>query len=98
MIPHYLLLLEIALIILRSPVNTYYFSVESISKLEKVEGYFSTYPLIGIKGLDSLDFIRVYNMIKNKNTLQGEKKIRLITAGMNKNRKYIFLPYKQIRE
>lgn len=72
-----------------SPGNSYYFSVESVSKLDKVVKYFSTYPLIGIKGLDSLDFIKVYSMIKNKEHLTDTDiiKIKLIAAGMNSNRK-----------
>lgn len=72
-----------------APANSYYFSVESVSKLDKVVKYFSTYPLMGIKGLDSLDFMKVYSMIQNKEHLSdaGRVKIKLIVAGMNKNRK-----------
>lgn len=72
-----------------APVNSYYFSVESISKLDKVVKYFSTYPLMGIKGLDCLDFMKVYSMIQNKEHLSdaGRVKIKFIIAGMNRNRK-----------
>jgi len=73
-----------------SPVNSYYFNVESVSKLEKVVEYFSTYSLMGIKGLDYLDFIKVYSMIQKKEHLtdSGRDQIKLIPAGMNRNRKF----------
>jgi len=77
-----------------SPVYTYYFSVESISKLEKVVNYFSIYPLMGVKGLDSLDFIKVYTMIKNKEHLtdSGRDQIKLIK--FNKSNKINQIKYK----
>jgi hypothetical protein len=73
-----------------SPANSYYFSVESISKIKKVIDYFEKYPLIGVKGLDSKDFMIGYNMILNKEHLtdDGREKLKIIVAGMNRNRKF----------
>lgn len=44
---------------------------------------------MGVKGLDSKDFIIGYNMILNKEhlTVEGRGKLKLIVAGMNRNRK-----------
>lgn len=72
-----------------SPASSYYFSVETISKLNKIIYYFDKYPLIKIKGLDYKDFLIGYNMILNKEHLTdvGIEKIKNIVAGMNKNRK-----------
>lgn len=72
-----------------SSVNSYYFSVESLLKIKKVENYFEKYPLMGVKGLDLKDFITGYHMILNKEhlTKEGKDKLILIVANMNKNRK-----------
>jgi hypothetical protein len=72
-----------------APANTCYFSVESFSKLNKVIEYFDKYPLISIKGLDLQDFMIGYNMILNKEHLTDVRrnKLKIILAGMNKNRK-----------
>lgn len=72
-----------------SSVNSYYFSVESLLKIKKVENYFEKYPLMGVKGLDLKDFITGYHMILNKEhlTKEGKDKLILIVASMNKNRK-----------
>ena len=69
--------------------NTCYFSVESLSKLNKIIEYFDKYPLINIKGLDLQDFMIGYNMILNKEHLTDVRrnKLKIILAGMNKNRK-----------
>ena len=55
---------------------------------EKIVPFFDKYPVIGIKSQDLEDFKRVAELIKNKvhKTNEGLEKIRLIKAGMNKER------------
>lgn len=74
--------------LLSTSYSSYYFSVESTNKLEKVIKYFSTYPLLGIKNLDFQDFTKVYYMIIKGDHLTelGRDKIKQIVAGMNSKR------------
>lgn len=71
-----------------NPALSYYFSVESTEKLEKVIKYFSTYPLLGIKNLDFQDFAKVYSMIiKGNHLTESEREIiKKIVSKINKNR------------
>jgi hypothetical protein len=71
-----------------SPASSYYFSVETMSKLIKVVNYFEKYPLVPTKGLDHKDFVVIYYMILNKEHLTevGIEKIINIMAGMNKSK------------
>jgi hypothetical protein len=55
---------------------------------EKVIPLFQKYPIIGVKHLDYLDFLKVIELMKNKKHLteEGLDQIRTIKAGMNKGR------------
>ena len=52
---------------------------------EKIIPFFKTYPLQGIKGMDSFDFVKVANIIDTKGhlTLEGINKINSLKSGMN---------------
>jgi len=52
--------------------------------------FFKKYPPLGIKALDFSDFCKAAELIKNKVhlTKEGLDQIRLIKAGMNKERKF----------
>jgi hypothetical protein len=71
------------------PTSTYYFSVETMDKLDKVIHYFDKYPLMGVKSLDYQDFKTIYLMILNKDHLTdlGRDHIKTIVLNMNSNRK-----------
>ena len=71
------------------PTSTYYFSVETMDKLDKVIHYFDKYPLMGVKSLDYQDFKTIYLMILNKDHLTdlGRERIKEIIINMNSKRK-----------
>lgn len=67
-----------------------FFKVESFSDIsDKIIPFFTKYSILGVKALDFSDFIKVANLIKDKNHLNhtGLDKIRIIKAGMNKGRR-----------
>jgi LAGLIDADG endonuclease len=63
-------------------------SVSALEKLEILINYFNKYPMLGIKQLDFKDWEFVYYMIKNKEHLteEGRIKIKAIKSGMNSKR------------
>ncbi len=63
-------------------------NISSIDKLKSIANYFNNHPLWGIKGRDFQDWLKVYNMILNKEHLteSGREKIKLIKSNMNKER------------
>lgn len=62
--------------------------VTSLSKLDILIKYLSNHPLLTSKSLDYKDWLLVYNMmLKNEHlTVIGKEKIKLLKAGINKNR------------
>lgn len=64
-------------------------SLTSLDKLTNLIIYFDKYPLIGVKGKDFKDWIKIYYMIKNKEHLTeaGKEKIILLQSNMNSKRK-----------
>ena len=63
-------------------------SVESISKIKFIIDYFDKYPLLGTKNEDYKDWVKVYNMILNKEhlTKEGKTRIKIIQSNMNSKR------------
>jgi hypothetical protein len=55
---------------------------------EKIIPFFDKYPLVGVKRLDYLDFVKVAELMKEKAhlTAEGLEQIRVIKAGMNRGR------------
>jgi hypothetical protein len=64
-------------------------SLTSLDKLTNLIRYLDKYPLIGVKGKDFKDWIKIYYMIKNKEHLTeaGKEKIMLLQSNMNSKRK-----------
>ena len=66
-----------------------YLSIYKFDDLNlKVLPIFERYPIQGVKSLDYLDFVKVLELIKNKEhlTKEGIEKIRKIKTGMNQSR------------
>jgi hypothetical protein len=65
------------------------FNIASLDELDsKVLPFFAKYPIIGVKLLDYLDFVKVVHLMKNKAhlTAEGLDTIRNIKQSMNSNR------------
>ena len=58
------------------------------SHIEKIIPFFHKYPIVGVKGLDFSDFVKVANILKSKEgTLQSRiEQILRIKGGMNSKR------------
>jgi len=56
--------------------------------INKIVPFFDKYPVLGVKHLDYLDWVRIANLIKlGKNkTVEGMEEIKVIEKGMNKTR------------
>lgn len=66
-----------------------YFIVSNLSDVcAKIIPLFSSYPLLGAKNQDYLDFVKVAELVKNKAhlTKEGLNQIKQIKSGMNKGR------------
>jgi len=71
--------------------NTALLQIKNNSDIEnKVIPFFSKYPILGVKQSDFEDFVRVAELVKNKEHLniEGLDKIVKITEGMNLRRKW----------
>lgn len=71
--------------------NKEYWIVEisSLNKLENLIIYLNKFPLLTAKSNDYNDWLKVYNLVKEKEhlTITGKNIIKLIKSGFNKNRK-----------
>lgn len=67
-----------------------YVSVTSLDKLSKLITYFNNFPLLGVKGKDFNDWLKIYYMMKAGEHLtdSGKEIIKSLQANMNKNRKF----------
>jgi hypothetical protein len=73
--------------------NTYLIRISSLKSLLKIKEYFTKYPLFGVKYLNYLDFIKVFDLIETKKSLNLSredfyKNCKLIKNQMNNNRIY----------